>query len=227
MNRSTLVAVTIMSFASSWAQAADRTLLGDTPVVSDRFRWNGAYVGVQGGYGEGRAVATLDGVGSAEGKPIGGFGGAHVGFNYQNELLVVGVEVDAEASGLTRNYHAIDVKQTVRSTWMASARGRFGLAYDRLLIYATAGIGVADASYKLTISPNGLPPTGFQASVNDTFYGLTYGVGMEYAFSSNFSMRAEWRATSFQNRKFSVLASDDTTVKLNSNLFRVGASYRF
>ncbi len=212
----------ILGLGASVAQASDRPLPGAVPVLAEGFRWTGVHAGVQAGFGEGKATGTLEGVGSATARLRGGFGGAHLGASYQNELLVVGVEVDAEASGLSRSYRVLNATTNLRSTWMASARGRFGLAYDQLLIYVTGGIAVTDGGYKTSA-----PSLGIYESASRTFYGATFGAGVEYAFSRNFSMRAEWRGTNFQTRKFSISGPDDVAIKLSSNLVRVGASYRF
>jgi len=81
--------------------------------------WQGLYGGVHLGYGE---DWHSDGV----------VGGGQLGYNWQANRFVYGVEADVSVTDTS-----ID--------WLASARGRAGfLLDDRLLAYGTAGVGFAD-----------------------------------------------------------------------------------
>ena len=80
--------------------------------------WRGLYGGVHLGY--------------ADGDGDDGFvGGVQLGYNWQANPVVYGVEGDISLSGSD----SID--------WLASARGRLGyLIQPSLLVYATAGLGL-------------------------------------------------------------------------------------
>jgi outer membrane immunogenic protein len=84
--------------------------------------WHGLYGGVNVGY------ANADG-------DNGVVGGVQLGYNWQANQIVYGVEGDFSLSGA----HSID--------WLASARGRLGYLIDpRLLVYGTAGLGLVNGN---------------------------------------------------------------------------------
>jgi len=105
----------------------------------------------------------------------------------------------------------ITVTQTVtldtgRINWMASFRGRLGLAVDRVLFYGTGGAAVAEFGGATTTVVNGpgigLPPETFSATTggSTTRWGWTVGGGIEWAFNQNWSLAGEYRHTDFGNR---------------------------
>ncbi len=59
-------------------------------------------------------------------------GGAHLGFNIQRDKWVYGLEGDIDAVEDTYDY-------------LASVRGRLGLATDSVLLYGTAGVAFAES----------------------------------------------------------------------------------
>ncbi len=82
--------------------------------------WQGLYGGVHLGYGD---AGHTDGV----------VGGGQLGYNWQANRFVYGLEGDISVTDTS-----VD--------WLASARGRAGfLLDDRLLAYGTAGVGFANA----------------------------------------------------------------------------------
>jgi outer membrane immunogenic protein len=73
-------------------------------------------------------------VGHADADGDNGFvGGVQLGYNWQAQQIVYGVEGDISLSGT----HSID--------WLASLRGRVGyLIQPRVLVYGTAGLGLVN-----------------------------------------------------------------------------------
>jgi len=73
-------------------------------------------------------------VGHADADGGNGFvGGVQLGYNWQAQQIVYGVEGDISLSGA----HSID--------WLASLRGRVGyLIQPRVLVYGTAGLGLVN-----------------------------------------------------------------------------------
>src|SRR4029077_1006633 len=86
-------------------------------------------------------------------------GGGQIGYNWQVNQFVLGVEADAQGTGLngstassTRTFGPpillATVNQTVtvdfgRIDWMASFRGRAGFAVNQALFYVTGGAAAA------------------------------------------------------------------------------------
>jgi outer membrane immunogenic protein len=101
-------------------------------------------------------LASLTG----DGRRSGVIGGGQIGYNWQVNQFVLGVEADAVGSGLKGStasasrtigapIFAVPVTQTVtvdfgHVEWMASFRGRAGFAVNQALFYVTGGAAVAE-----------------------------------------------------------------------------------
>jgi Outer membrane protein beta-barrel domain len=109
------------------------------------------------------------------------FGGT-AGANYQLGSLVFGVEADgdwADASGfgtLTATSLCIGGCLT-KNTWLSTVRGRVGYAFDRFLIYGTAGAALGNVRANFSNDPVS----------SATKAGWTVGAGVEVGFARNWS----------------------------------------
>jgi outer membrane immunogenic protein len=181
------------------------------------FGWTGFYIGANGGWGTIRDEAlpycinpggAAMGVGCTEvfgGRVRGdGFiGGAQAGYNWQIGRWVLGVESDfqgADISGstvVTGPFNVVGSRllsgpasytASEKLSWLGTTRGRLGLAFDRLLIYATGGVAYGDASVSQSLS---FPAAALSSSTSSTMTGWTAGGGLEYAFAGNWSAKVE------------------------------------
>jgi outer membrane immunogenic protein len=163
-------------------------------------------------------LATL----GATGNSSGFIGGGQIGYNWQVQRFVLGVEADAVGTDLhgssasaSRSFGPPIIPVTVNQTvtvdfghidWMASFRGRAGVAFDRALFYVTGGAAVAGIGGSTTTVVNGpgigLPAGTFVATNggSTTRWGWTAGVGAEWAFNRNWSIAGEYRHTDFGSR---------------------------
>jgi outer membrane immunogenic protein len=163
-------------------------------------------------------LATLGG----GGRNSGVIGGGQIGYNWQVNQFVLGVEADAQGSGLkgstgtaTRSFGPPILLATVNQTvnvefghveWMASFRGRAGFAVNQALFYVTGGGAVAEFGGSTTTVINGpgiaIPAGTFVASNggSTTRWGWTVGGGIEWAFNQNWSVAGEYRYTDFGNK---------------------------
>jgi outer membrane immunogenic protein len=174
------------------------------------FTWTGPYLGGQIGYAWGNDPANVvffipppppppppvDPFGS----PQGVIGGAHVGYNLQIDQWVVGLEGSVDGTSLSSSAFDPGSGLTVgfRSDIQGSIRGRAGIAFDRVLLYATGGVafaGITDNYTDVTGVVTGLP--GATSSFSHTRVGWTVGGGLEYAVTNNWSVRAEYRYSDF------------------------------
>ena len=200
-----------------------RGSIKDGPVEYQRaFNWTGLYIGAQVGYGWGNTTA--------ESGPLAGFnqtydyntngavGGGHLGYNWQAQNLVFGIETDIEASGISGGGRgSLGFQHDTDINWIGSLRGRLGVAYDRTLFYATAGWAYGDVQID----------KGF-GSYSDVRSGWTAGAGIEHAFSPNMTMRFEYRYTDLGS-------TTATSTALNSidksdvdfHAVRAGVSFKF
>jgi outer membrane immunogenic protein len=89
-----------------------------------------------------------------------------------------------------------------------SFRGRLGRAWDRLLLYGTAGVAVTSLRTRgafnsnLVLGPTLAPIPGSSltgvnsaSDISKTFIGPTIGFGAEYAIARNITVGAEYRHT--------------------------------
>lgn len=73
---------------------------------------------------------------------------------------------------------------TTEIDWLATARGRAGLTFDRLFIFASGGVAAAGVESQIENT------TDFQ--ISETSVGWTVGGGAEYAFSDRWSAKLEY-----------------------------------
>jgi outer membrane immunogenic protein len=173
------------------AQAADAPIKGPYYKAEPVFNWTGFYVGGHVGYGWG----DLNGV------DVDGFlGGVQVGANLQfARNWVIGVEADIAATDIGVG--------GLRQDWLFTARARLGYAWDRTMLYVTAGIAATDT--------NNVAISGFAGGV--------YGVGIEHAFAPRWSVKAEWLYVDYGTE---ILALGGAAT-LDNHLLRLGVNYRF
>src|SRR5262249_29435368 len=121
---------------------------------SDRYNWSGFYLGLNAGGALGTITQTASGGGgSASVKEPGFIGGAQFGANYQTGPVVWGFEADYDASTQNQSLSAGALTgSTGKMPWLATLRGRVGWAFDRALVYGTAG-GAAGALRSIPALP--------------------------------------------------------------------------
>src|SRR5450631_1245374 len=122
----------------------------EAPIVP-LFSWTGLYLGGQIGYGWGTDTLTVYPFGFGTNfTPNGVVGGAHVGYNYQINQFVAGLEGDVEGTGISRSFSPGGALYGTSIPVQGSIRGRLGVAFDRVLLYATGG--AAFASFNTSIN---------------------------------------------------------------------------
>ncbi len=202
------------------ALAAGVSSMNGPPV----FTWTGFYGGESSAYtwtGD-KATRAPDGLwatafdaassaftaanGASAGQPHSFLGGGQIGFNYQIQSLVFGLESDLTYTNLATatspaalsNGPTESVAYTsgVGSHWLSTMRGRFGTTIDHLLVYTTGGFAVAGRNFN-----NGavvLSPDGQDFSIGTaarTAAGLAVGGGLEYALTKNWTLKGEYLYT--------------------------------
>jgi opacity protein-like surface antigen len=195
-----------------------------TAAVSDRYNWTGVYLGLNAGGAFGiNTVSASVGGGSASVKESGFLGGAQVGANYQTGPVVWGFEADYDASTQNKSLPAgVLTGSTSQTPWLATLRGRFGIAFDRYLVYATAG-GAAGELRSIVNIPAG----GTNTTV--TYGAWTAGAGLEYGITDNLSARVEYLYLDKGHIATGAIGPPATTItsRVQDNLVRAGLNYRF
>lgn len=207
------------------AQAQDRVgQAWSAPAVT----WSGIYVGLQTGFAAQKASTSTTHPTFSSRNTLSSSElilGAHAGVNGQIGMFVFGGEADFERTGTAKSFRtAIAAGQytgSVTAPWVVTLRGRAGLAVDRFLIYATAGMAVTEASYR------GAATGLFSNTMSSYFSGMVMGAGVEYAITNNITARAEYRYTDFARKNFSFSGLDASKVDLSISALRLGASLKF
>jgi len=196
--------------------------LWDTPAAAplppdpavNAWRWSGLYAGLNAGYGVGngsfREFAYIDpSVPPAPGElthylssyaphgisPQGALAGGQLGYNWQFDRLVIGVEGDGQWSGqkdvTCASGCAAPLTETLTQqfNWLATLRGRLGYADRGYLLYVTAGGALAEIQETERFSDfNNL----FSSTFKRTNGGWVAGGGIEAWVFGNWTAKAEY-----------------------------------
>ena len=184
------------------AMAADLGMRAPPPLapVAAPYSWSGIYVGAFGGvmaweptlwYGyAGFGDQSWD---NAKGTgAFGGLAGGDVGINWQTGSFVYGLEGDfagvfgGESSYIEELGGGDQYGWTAQTQAIGTIRGRAGLAFDRTLVYLTAGFAAIDVKNKFVDTGSSLAGSG-----TDWVPALALGGGVEYALTNNWSIKAE------------------------------------
>jgi outer membrane immunogenic protein len=223
-NKITAMAFVSLFAATPAALAADLpapppVYYKEPPIVYD---WTGFYIGGNiGAAWSGLSARNFsDPLGSTFTAPtnVQFMGGGQVGVNYE---FWGGVVIGAEAmfDWLPNTVNA-DMTATapdgttaffgtINNRWLATATGRLGYAWDRVLLYGKGG-GARVATNSPTITIGGGPPASFASVSNTNSFGYTAGFGLEWAFWNNWSVRAEYDYIGLPSQSFTVAPGPTT-----------------
>lgn len=238
-----LAVVAVVGFASA-ASAADMAIKAPQPPRPvAAFDWSGFYVGAHVGGGwksnswiEPGTNGIPAGTQTASYNATGLIGGGQAGYNYQRGWAVFGIEGEISGSGIKGEascFPELPAEVQTCSTnvkWMATVTGRFGVAFDRTLVYVKGGYAWAreNLANPLTLP---LPPVTWQTS--DNRGGGTVGIGVEYGFTPNWSAKVEYDYIDFGTHDVGFPSPAPGVVPFNENvrqkvsLVKVGINYRF
>jgi outer membrane immunogenic protein len=198
-----LSAVAALALMSGSAMAADLTY--EAPPAAPAlaaFTWTGFVAGVNAGYGWGDADYHFNSSGYYNDDPgdsfshniDGAFLGGHVGYNYQINNVVLGIEgalfwSDIGKSDVQSPYYDGDRFET-NVDWFGTLTPRIGYAFDRAHIFAKGGLafGKVESTAHDTNS-------GIIISDSSTRTGWTVGAGVEYAVTDNVLLGLEYNYT--------------------------------
>jgi outer membrane immunogenic protein len=230
------------------------SLLAQEPPArpSEGFNWTGAYVGAVAGYGIGRKDwSDIPEQFDVRGALAGGTAGAnvHVGlfvFGVEGEWMWTNIkggstETSTAGGGLTQT-----IALATRVNWLATAAARVGVVtIDRWLNYVKVGFALADETHDLRFDQAvvGVGSTSSDFSGDRLHTGFLIGVGTEYAFFSNWSVKAEYNYMQFAQQTTmltgiqslnippaqvgSIANFQAVNISQQLHLFKVGLNYHF
>jgi outer membrane immunogenic protein len=261
----TIAILALASITATSAQAADMAAKAPVAPAAAVYGWTGLYVGLNAGgvwgssdidysasdfgFSGPAGAALLNSVASGKIESSGFTAGGQIGYNYQLDRIVFGVEADLQYTDLSGSRSVtlivppalggplIDTfSQSMSSKWLSTLRGRLGFANGPWLLYATGGLAVAEVSYSDVGFFPFLPSTN-AASKTETRAGWTVGAGAEWMLSSSWSVKAEYLYVDLGTTSYtsvnSVLNAPPTLATiahdhhLTENIGRVGINYRF
>jgi outer membrane immunogenic protein len=203
------------------AWAAD---LSPPPVAPAPYNWTGLYVGLNVGYASARLTETVSGGGGTASATLpGGIGGFQIGANGQIGAVVLGFEADFDGNMATKSVIGNGILSgTAQIPWIGTLRGRVGYAFDRFLLYATAGGAATQLVSNVNVGTIGSASTSFMHG------SWTAGGGLEAAVTKNLSARVEYLYLETANFNVAQVGPPFVTVtgRLQDNLVRVGVNYR-
>lgn len=236
---STMIAALALASA---AQAADMT-------ASATYDWTGFYLGANAGVAWNNSSLDQDvyrdGVRANElrnaidGDQTAFTAGGILGYNYQIDQIVLGVEADFNYLGFsdsnkndillaTAPAAAGSYSQTsFEADWFGTIRARLGYAIDNVLIYGTAGAayGHMEAEGKLELGGD-----VWKGSTQTTNWGWTVGGGAEYGID-NWSLGLEYLYVDLGNAEWDSNVIDNNRFKGNADYafstVRASVKYRF
>ena len=207
---------------------------GQTPVTPPasppQISWSGFYVGVDGGFGSSIRAPALqaDWPGVASGRLAassmgGGLGGVQAGYNWQGLLaegLVFGIEgdLDYDKMGATLSgagAGAIEARTGLNS--FGTLKGRVGYAWDRVLLYATAGLAFGDIEntilYKDSLGQS------FSVDAEATKIGFAAGGGIGLSLTPKWSLKVDYELLHLEGFSASGSAGDGTSTMVRTTDF--------
>jgi outer membrane immunogenic protein len=174
-------------------------------------QWSGLYLGLFAGYDDASDAWTPDAAsGAASLSPEGVIGGGLIGANFQYGLVVIGFEGDVMFADFTDVESCENATQdcSIDARLMGSLRARGGIAFDRLLLYATGGPAFRYAQ-ATSSGPGG-------SSDSQTLGGWTIGIGAETSLSETVGVGLEYRHTDYGQADFA-LATGSSDVNFRTD----------
>jgi outer membrane immunogenic protein len=159
------------------------------------FTWTGFYIGanIGGAWAGGTITNNASGASVGVGSSGAFIGGGQLGYNYQINNIVLGIEgtVDGVGSNDKTTNTVVIGPNTFnafgRATWDATLAARLGFAADNWLFYAKGGggwVGFDATANNIT--------TGASVMRSTSQGGWMAGVGAEWAFAPNWSAKLEY-----------------------------------
>jgi outer membrane immunogenic protein len=188
--------------------------------------WTGFYIGGNAGVGWGGDSTSVDleGFNYFRANPVPGgvtkvgddsafIGGGQLGYNYAFNHVVAGIEADfsgfdfhaAKIPASSKADWGSDTRVSVEGHWLSTVRGRLGVAMDRWLIYGTGGVAFTDGEYRNHDFCNTVPHCGggLIDAIGHMDTGWTAGGGAEFAWSPNWTAKAEYLFVRFDGEEYS------------------------
>jgi outer membrane immunogenic protein len=233
-----LLALGMASPASAADLAARPYTKAPPPIAPPIYDWSGFYIGANGGWGSSRncwdfTTAAKIFIG-AEGchDATAGVAGGQIGYRWQSGGWVYGFEAQGDWADLRGSNVSLFFPGFVNNSKVDAFglfTGQVGYAWNNALLYFKGGAAVTSDRYSITE----LATTALAGTTGDqTRWGGTAGVGLEYGFAPNWSVAIEYDHLFMQNKFISfttpggIFFSSDS-IRQDVDLVTARVNYRF
>jgi outer membrane immunogenic protein len=186
------------------------------------YNWTGVYVGINAGAGWGRSSWSSSPDATSGSFDIsGGLIGGTLGYNLQTgDPFVLGGEVDIAATSFkgTVSPPTCAPNCAISSPWLATARLRFGYAFNDILPYVTVGVSIGH----LIASIAG-EPLGIERANNLSWVG---GFGVELVLMGPWTAKVEYLHVDLSGLTCNFACNGPVAMNFNENIIRAGINYR-
>ena len=168
------------------------------------------------GFCDGLATAATPAGGCQEDSDGGDYG-LRAGYDWQSGQMVYGLLAEVSMADVDDSVSAFSTtparySMTREVEYIAAIRGRFGYAFDRFLVYGTAGLAMGEIDRTFATS-NGA--NSFTESDDESAIGFQYGAGAEFALTDRISIGAEYLNTTLEDDDYTVRAGPGTAGPTN------------
>jgi outer membrane immunogenic protein len=228
------------------------------------FTWSGVYAGAHAGWARTRAdfdtdvffgvfqspinLARFSAAGTGRASADGFTGGGQLGANAQFGGMIVGLEGDISHVGSSATLSRTNpinpppsiytIASTTEVEWLATIRVRLGLAFDRSLLFVTAGGAIARLDNTPSfVDTTPAPSDSGSDSRKETLGGYVLGGGIEHALWDRWSIKAEYLHTRLSRGFVDYAISHPGNTGITNRVFvtndlmlqtvRLGVNYRF
>jgi outer membrane immunogenic protein len=239
MKKVLLVTASLIALgAAAPALAADlaaRPYTKAPAMIAAVYDWSGFYIGVNGGWGSSRNSwdSNAPFLAGSEGShdSTGGTVGGQVGYRWQAGTWVFGLEAQgnwADFSGSNVSTLFPGFVNTSKIDAFGLFTGQIGYAANNVLFYLKGGAAVTSDRYRI----NTVAGTLAGVTGDDTRWGGTVGVGLEYAFAPNWSVGIEYDHLFMQDRTYGFTtpaggAFGNDRIRQDVDLVTARLNYRF
>jgi outer membrane immunogenic protein len=211
------------------------------PAAIPYVNWTGGYIGILLGGGSSHSACTVDGqsdgsgcqqwntFGSHQANSLGAVAGVELGYDWQNRYFVYGVVGDWTWTNMRRTITGGSGSQSYEAkvNWLASFRGRAGIAIDSTLLYLTGGVALGGIKDRI----NYYWTPGGTLEQDNVKVGWVAGAGIEHRFTPNWSLKFEYLHYEFADTTLEGTDPSGDPARLrfshSIDVGRVGAAYRF
>jgi outer membrane immunogenic protein len=223
--------------SASAADLAAKPYVKAPPPPPPIYDWTGFYIGANGGWGQSHScvdfITAAGTFANGCGDRSGGVVGGQIGYRWQFNQFVVGVEGQGDWADLSNTRVSLfnpTLSTTAKTDGIGLITGQVGYAWNAALFYFKGGAAVT--GNRLTIFDH---TTGVGlVSADSTRWGGTVGVGFEYGFGPGWSVGLEYDHLfmGHNNNSFSVVdprlaAVLNDRISQDVDMVTVRFNYRF